>query len=209
MRYLFERSVSVNIKYSKSTLSLILTICIFFLLISCSLASGSGEVQETPTPAGGLPGMPDNPPTHPSVCDGLSAEFEMMVLVGPSDAVGLDPYSVGTIPFSVVSGEAPYIVQGYGQLKYADILVQEWGTYAVDMTMDIMVTGECMDSDSIGELALVVEMTGEQMVEVTADGFHQKYPWAGTQSTDIRVQLMEGASAEEEGWAFILHLPTN
>ena len=44
------------------------------------------------------------------------------------------------------------------------------------------------------------------MVEVTADGFHQKYPWEGTHSMDLVLPLEEGASAEGEGWAFVLHL---
>jgi hypothetical protein len=130
----------------------------------------------------------------------------MRVLVGPSDAVGLEPHAVGDIPFAVTTDDAPYGVQGGGPISYADILVEEWGTYAVTMDLQITISGECVGGAGEEELHLIVEMTGSQMVEVTSPDFHGEYPWAGTHTFDLVFPLMEGASAGGEGWELILHL---
>jgi hypothetical protein len=136
----------------------------------------------------------------------VAGELEMQILVGPADAVGLSPHAVGSIPFSVTTSEAPYIVQGGGDITFADILVEEWGTYEVTFDAQTTVDGECVEGAEGGELHLLLEMTGSQLVEVTADGFHQEYPWEGTVPMDLVLPLEEGASAEGEGWAFVLHL---
>jgi hypothetical protein len=136
----------------------------------------------------------------------MSGEIEMQILVGPADAVGLEPHAVGAIPFSVTSASEPYVVQGGGDITYADILVEQWGTYEVTLNMQSTIDGECVENQEGGELQLALEMTGDQMVEVTAEGFHQEYPWAGTHNFDVVLPLEEGASMEGEGWAFVLHL---
>jgi len=128
------------------------------------------------------------------------------VLVGPAEAVGLEPFAVGNIPFAVTTGEEPYVVQGGGPISYADVLVEQWGTYEVTLNMQTTITGECLEGASGEELQMTLEMTGEQMVEVTAEGFHGEYPWAGTASFDVSFPLVEGATVQGEGWAFVLHL---
>ena len=49
----------------------------------------------------------------------------MRVLVGPSEAVGLEPHAVGDIPFSVTSDALPYAIQGGGPITYAVVLLEE------------------------------------------------------------------------------------
>jgi hypothetical protein len=147
----------------------------------------------------------DTPPPA-SGCAGLSGSLEMRVLVGPSDVVGLEPFAVGQIPFAVTGDTAPYTIQGGGPISYADVLPKEWGTYAVTMDLQTTIVGECVGEVGEEELQMSVEMTGEQMVEVDAEGFHGEYPWAGTHSLDLVFPLMEGAAAAGEGWELILHL---
>ena len=166
------------------------------------------DPTQTPTPTpvvGPGSGVTETPPPE-SGCAGLSGSLEMRVLVGPSDAVGLEPHAVGSIPFSVTSDAPPYLAQGGGPITYADVLVEEWGTYEVTMNLQITIMGECIGGAGEEELHLTVEMTGEQMVEVTAEGFHGEYPWAGTQTRDLVFPLVEGASAGGEGWDMVLHL---
>ena len=44
------------------------------------------------------------------------------------------------------------------------------------------------------------------MAEVTAEGFHGEYPWAGEHEFEVRFPLEEGATVAGEGWVFGLHL---
>jgi len=68
------------------------------------------------------------------------------------------------------------------------------------------VTGECVAAEGSEQLNLTVEMTGEQNLEVTAQGFHGVYPWSGTQAFSFSLPYVEGASFEGEGFAFVLHV---
>jgi hypothetical protein len=76
----------------------------------------------------------------------------------------------------------------------------------VTMDMQTAVQGECSGGPGSEQLNLVLEMTGEQLVVVEAEGFQGEYPWAGTQSRDLAFPLEEGATAQGEGWAVVLHL---
>jgi hypothetical protein len=159
----------------------------------------------TPTKDGGI--VPEVTPTpNPSRCDGLSGELEMQILVGPADAVGLEPVAVGELPFSIVSEGEPYLVQGSGAISYQATLEEAWGTYTVNLDMDGTLAGECLGEPGSEELNITVEMSGEQMVEVRAEGFQGDYPWSGTQALDLSFPIEDGAMAEGEGWAFVLHL---
>ena len=161
----------------------------------------------TPTPTAEPVVIPDTPtPSVVSRCQGLSGTLEVQVLVGPAEAVGLEPVAVGDVPFAVTTEQAPYLVQGQGPITYEAVLEQEWGTYTVNMDLDMAVTGECSGQDGGEQLDLVLEMTGEQFVEVQASGFHGEYPWSGTQTRDLAFPLEEGATAEGEGWVVVLHL---
>jgi hypothetical protein len=130
------------------------------------------------------------------------------VLAGPAEAVGLEPFAVGTIAFSVASNEAPFVVTGGGPISYADILTEEWGTYEVTMDLQNTVAGECVPSEDGegGTLQLDLEMTGSQLVKVEAEGFQGEYPWSGSHSFNLPFPLEEGATIEGEGWAIMLHL---
>jgi hypothetical protein len=142
----------------------------------------------------------------PSVCEGLSGELEVKILAGPAAAVGLEPFAVGTVPFSVTSSEPPYIIQGGGSISYDRTLEEEWGTYQVTLDLAFTIDGECVADEGDGRLHMIVEMTGEQMVEVIAEGFHGVYPWEGTHTLTLDFPIVEGATAEGEGWQFVLHL---
>lgn len=181
---------------------------IVFLMMACNLFSSPIEpLTPTPTPtpvAGGAPEEKLTPTA--SRCDGLSGELEMQVLVGPAEVVGLEPFAVGGIPFTVVSDGEAYIVEGGGEISYEEILSEEWGTYTVSLDMEGTIDGECRGADGSEELDITIEMSGEQMVEVRAEGFQGDYPWAGTHELTLSFPLEDGAISEGEGWAFVLHL---
>jgi len=167
------------------------------------------EPQEPATPTSAI-GPTSTPTLTPpaSRCQGLSGQLEVQVLVGPAEAVGLEPVAVGTVPWAVTTSSPPYLVEGQGPISYDATLSQEWGTYAVTMDMQTTVQGECSDAGGSGQLDLVLEMTGDQLVVVDAEGFHGEYPWSGTQSLDLTFPVEEGATARGEGWVIVLHLDT-
>jgi hypothetical protein len=130
----------------------------------------------------------------------------VQVLVGPADAVGLEPVAVGSVPFGVTTSAPPYLVQGQGPISYKETLETEWGTYAVTMELDNMVQGQCSGEVGSEQLELLLEMTGEQLVVVDSPDFHGEYPWAGTNALDLAFPLEEGATAQGEGWVIVLHV---
>jgi hypothetical protein len=130
----------------------------------------------------------------------------VQVLVGPAEAVGLEPVAVGEVPFSVTVEQAPYLVQGQAPIAYEAMQEHEWGTYSVNLDLDTAVSGECHGEAGSELLELVLEMSGEQLVVVDAQGFHGEYPWSGTQTRDLSFPLQEGAAAQGEGWVVVLHL---
>jgi hypothetical protein len=131
----------------------------------------------------------------------------VQVVVGPAEAAGLEPVAVGSVPFSVTSDDASYIVQGGGAISYADILVKEWGTYEVTLDLQANLRGECVAEADGQALEVTLAMAGEQMVKVDAEGFQGEYPWAGDVSLDLTFPLVDGATAQGEGWVLVLHLP--
>jgi hypothetical protein len=158
----------------------------------------------TPTPTEASQGASQVPVA--SRCDGLSGELEMQVLVGPAEVAGLEPYAVGTIPFYVVTEGETYIVQGGGAISYQQVLEAVWGTYTVSLDMQSTIDGECRGEDGSEELNITIEVSGEQMIEVRAEGFQGDYPWTGTHELNLSFPLEDGAIAEGEGWIFVLHL---
>ena len=139
-------------------------------------------------------------------CEGISGQLEMQVLAGPAAAVGMEPYAVGDIPFSVVTDGETHVIQGNGAISYQHTLEEAWGTFTVTLDIAASVSGECNGDAGSETLSMTVEVSGEQMVEVRADGFSGDYPWSGTHQLELTFPLEEGVSAEGEGWAFILHL---
>ena len=186
---------------------LIVILILLVIISSCSSpVPADDDSLVTPTPTEVISEAPATPEIPSSPCEGRAWEIEVQVLVGPADAVGLSPHSVGSIPFSATTDEIPFLVEGGGDLDYGEILVEDWGTYEVTMHMQFTINGECVESDLGGELHLVLEMTGSQLVEVTSPDFHGEYPWEGSMPFDILFPLEEGASIEGEGFAFILHI---
>ncbi len=186
--------------------------------LACALNPSRDEVAVTstveapglhagPTPTFTLiPLSVEDTPDTPSLCDGLGGEIELSVLVGPADAVGLEPLAVGRIPFVVAGDGDAQIVQGGSNISYADILVKEWGTYEVNMSMEASISGECIEGVDGAQLNLTVSMVGDQLVVVNSAGFQGEYPWAGTVSLDLSLPVVDGATAEGEGWSFVLYL---
>lgn len=176
-------------------------IFILFLVLGCNLLSNTNPPSSLPTPT-----ITNSLGSVQNRCDGLNGTLELSILVGPSDAAGLEPFSVGEIPFSITSDGDTFTVQGGGALIYEDTLEAEWGTYSVKFNMNTNVTGTC-DLTEAGEiLKLKLEAGGDQMVEVVAEGFQGDYPWTGTHNFDLRFPLEEGTQEEGEGWRLTLHL---
>jgi hypothetical protein len=174
-----------------------------------SLPTSTPESTATPTDTPLPVVAPSTPVPGPNPCAGLSGELEMRVLAGPAEAVGLEPFGVGSIPFTVTASEPPYVVAGSGSIAYNDILAKEWGTYEVNMDLENAISGECVPDEASkdgGTLALELEMSGSQLVKVDAQGFQGEYPWSGTHSFSLTFPLEEGAAVEGEGWAIVLHL---
>jgi hypothetical protein len=130
----------------------------------------------------------------------------VQVLVGPAEAVGLEPVGVGHVAFNVKGDQPPYWVEGQAPISYEAVLEEKWGSYTVSMDLELAVSGECSGEAGSEQMDLVLEMTGEQLVVVEAEGFQGEYPWSGSHSLNLSFPLQEGASAEGEGWVVVLHL---
>ncbi|MGD8813306.1 MAG: hypothetical protein PVI78_02390 [Anaerolineales bacterium] len=114
--------------------------------------------------------------------------------------------AVGTIPFSVISTGGIYMVEGNGSIAYQDVLYKEWGTYTVEFNLSAEASGECQGGEADGTLDIIIEASVDQMVEVRAEGFQGDYPWSGSFDSELNFPIAEGASAEGEGYTYILHL---
>ncbi|MEJ2738054.1 MAG: hypothetical protein P8189_31615 [Anaerolineae bacterium] len=170
-------------------------------------AAETATMTPTPTPTAEPVVLPATPsPAAASRCQGLGGTLEVQVLVGPAEAVGLEPVAVGDVPFAVTTQQAPYGVEGQAPITYEAVLAEAWGTYTVNMDLEMAVSGECTGEDGNELLDLVLDMSGEQLVEVEAEGFHGEYPWSGSHALDLSFPLQEGATAEGEGWVVVLHL---
>jgi len=180
-------------------------------LVGCGIFSGSEsdptqDSGPTPTPTGqGALVAPEDSSDSP--CQDLAGRLEIQILVGPAEAVGLEPVTVGEIPFEVLKVGDTFLIEGGGQLdSYSDVLSAEWGTYTVTFEGDTTVNGTCISTDDDDVLNLVVEMTGDQNVEIIYEGTQLNYPWSGTTQIEAGFPIQEGAQQEGEGWILILHL---
>jgi hypothetical protein len=170
-------------------------------------AAETATMTPSPTPTAEPVVLPATPsPAVASRCQGLSGTLEVQVLVGPAEAVGLEPVAVGDVPFRVTTQQAPYWVEGQAPITYEAVLAEAWGTYTVNMDLEMAVSGECQGEAGSELLDLVLDMSGEQLVVVEAEGFQGEYPWSGTHALDLSFPLQEGATAEGEGWVVVLHL---
>lgn len=181
-------------------------------LVGCGIFtdSGSNTSQDsvptpTPTEITGVQQGEDDLTKDP--CQGIAGDLKLEILVGPSEAVGLEPVTIGNIPFTVVGEGGMYSIQGGGPLEsYSDVLSAEWGTYTVTFEGDITVSGECLSTGDDAELQLQVEMSGDQNVEIVYEGTQMNYPWSGTNQISATLPVRDGATAEGEGWLLTLNL---
>lgn len=157
--------------------------------------SKNAESIASPTPIPDGAGTPwaTLPPTG-NRCEGLQGNLEIGILVGPSDAVGLEPVAVGNIPFSTINNGNLYLVQGAGPISYDNVLVEEWGTFSVKFDMENSITGECAGNIGSELLNFNLEMSGEQLVEVRSEGYNGDYPWSGMHNFKLNFPLEEGAA---------------
>lgn len=170
-------------------------------------AAETAAMTPTPTPTAEPVVLPATPsPAVASRCQGLAGTLEVQVLVGPAEAVGLEPVAVGNVPFRVTTQQPPYWVEGQAPITYEAVLAEAWGTYTVNMDLEMAVSGECQGEAGSELLDLVLDMSGEQLVVVESEGFQGEYPWSGTHALDLSFPLQEGATAEGEGWVVVLHL---
>jgi hypothetical protein len=191
----------------------IFILLIFVFIAGCSPSNAANQNENTetqpafstPTPTA-ISGGRNTPLSRVDKCEGLGGSLEMQALVGPSEEVGLEPLAVGSIPFSVVSNEGVNLLQGSGAISYQDVLEKEWGTYTVNFNLETAINGTCASDNESGMLDIIVSMSGEQFVEVVSQGFQGEYPWSGSHEFNLSLPIIEGASAEGEGWLFVLHL---
>lgn len=180
------------------------------LLASCSPFSSFGagtspEASPTPTELAG--GIAAATPESNNPCANVGGSLEMQLLIGPSEAVGLSPYTFATIPFQVIQEGNLYLVEGSGPVEYyEDILTADWGSFAVTFEGETTVTGECVAADGTGSISVLIEMIGQQTVVVTVEGVEHTYPWEGSPTVEASFPLTEGAEVNGEGWSLILHL---
>lgn len=180
-----------------------------FLLTSCNFSINPDDgVTATPTPTtmpGGGGVTQTEEPQNP--CDGLSGTLELQLLVGPSEAVGLTPYTFAIIPFVVVSEGEVYLVEGNGATEYfEEVLTADWGSYTVQFEGETTVSGTCVANEAVNALNVYLQMAGEQMVVVVVDGMESAYPWVGTPEVIASFPIMDGAQVGGEGWNLVLHL---
>jgi len=185
---------------------------LFILVLAAILMTACGNTPEmaaepeaTPTPTEVV--LLLLPTEEPNPCDGLTGTIEMQVLVGPSEAVGMEPVSVGNIPFSVSGAGRTYLASGGGPLLFDEQVYEaEWGTYTVNFSADTTIQGSCLLARETATLDLIITMDGEQKVVVEAEGFEGEYPWSGTREISAVLPAVEGASVSGEGWVVVLHL---
>ena len=145
-------------------------------------------------------------PSDDSICEGLSGNFEMQVLVGPSEAVGLTPFGIGTIPFSVENDQGSYLVQGEGTIDYEDVLEFQGGTFTVFFDMVGEIDGVCTQIDDGGVMDFTFNMTGDQVFIVDSANGQTEYPKYFEYEFEYSFPVVDGATESGLEWALILHL---
>lgn len=182
---------------------------LFLIGLSSCKSSPSSEIfqsSSTPTPTD-FAGDQVRSTEQQNVCNGLSGAITLSIVVGPSEVVGMNPVAIGDIPFGVVVDGGIYTITGGGPIDFDEQVYEaEWGSYTVDFAADTKIHGVCDPSEESETLSMTLEMTGEQLVVVEAEGFQGEYPWEGTRIIDVNLPVQEGAQQEGEGWVIVLHL---
>lgn len=191
------------IKKCHKVLNWFLLVLSALILLGCTAIPGQ-DANPLPT---ATPTMSGDMLKGRNPCEDLSGRLEMQILVGPSEAVGMEPLALGEIPFTVVTKGDPYSIEGGGPLNFEpQVFAAEWGSYTVYFDADTEISGLCVSSDDEEMLDMIVTMRGEQLVEVVYEGIQMDYPWSGTNELPVIFPIEEGAQQEGEGWLLILHL---
>ena len=181
---------------------------IWFTGMGCGIFSSiSNQTLATPTPtlSGGAGIL--TPTVEQNSCEGLTGTLELQLLIGPSEAVGLEPTTTASIPFSVETVGESYLVSSSGPVDYyEDVYEAEWGSFTVTFEGETVISGECLSQDDRSQLNILLEMAGEQIVTIIVEGTETTFPWSGTPTINASFPLMDGAQAQGEGWQLILHL---
>ncbi len=198
-------------RFQKSVwhLSLILLVMVF-ATISCSLFNGLGRTSAsnpTPTPTEIDGAFVASESTQTNPCEGLAGTLELQLLVGPSEAVGLEPYTFAMIPFQVVKEGNAYLITAAGPVDYyEDVLTADWGSFSVQFEGETTVEGECITTGENGSLQVIVKMAGQQTVVIVIEGVETTYPWTGAPQIEVNLPVTDGAEVTGEGWLLTLHL---
>lgn len=140
-----------------------------------------------------------------SRCYGLNGRLEVRAYVPEAAGVGLEPFSIGEIPFSVVTNYVPYRIQGKSKLVYKGKTEEDWGSYKGDINMMGSVTGQCLTGEHDGELRLNVALSGNRLIVVRSRGYNKQFPWSGGNNIPITLFLSEGYTYTTDEWVFVLH----
>jgi hypothetical protein len=194
---------------TRTFMKLVILFAVALFLISCNprISEDSTSIPEVATPtATSTPSLGlATEEKEQSVCDGLSGQLLVEVLIGPAEAVGLEPIELAVVDFSASEVE-PYLVLGSGaSASPPQVLTEEWGTYTVSFDMNFGITGVCQEEGD-GHLLLDLTMDGNQLVVVEAEGFHGEYPWAGSETFTLDFPLQDGYEYAGEGWKITLIL---
>lgn len=140
-----------------------------------------------------------------SRCYGMNGRIEVRVIVPEAAGYGLDPFSIGEIPFYVTTQSVPYRVEGKSKLVYKGKTEEDWGSYKGDINLMGAISGQCMTGENDGELRINISMSGKQTVVIRAKGFNKQIPWSGGVSIPLIFGWSEGYTMAGEEWLFVLH----
>jgi hypothetical protein len=141
-----------------------------------------------------------------SRCYGMTGRIEVRTVVAEAAGLGLDPFSIGEIPFEVTSQYAPYRVAGKSKLVYKQKVEEDWGTYKGDINLMGSISGQCLTGDKDGELHLNISINGSQTVVIRSKGYNKQIPWSGGANIPLIFGHSEGYTMAGEKWLFILHM---
>jgi hypothetical protein len=141
-----------------------------------------------------------------SRCYGMVGRIEVRAVVAEAAGLGLDPFSIGEIPFEITSQYAPYRVAGKSKLVYKNKTEEDWGTYKGDINLMGSISGQCLTGDKDGELHINISINGSQLVVIRSKGYNKQIPWSGGVSIPLIFGHSEGYTMAGEKWLFILHM---
>lgn len=195
--------------HTKKKWMAVITLCVTLMVgLGCRVFSGlTNAAQSTPTPTSSGGSLSTEKTLMPDPCEGLTGSLELQLLVGPSEAVGLEPFTAASIPFKVETEDGLQAVSGGGPIEYyEDIMQAEWGSFSVTFEGETAISGTCFSQANESWIDISIQMTGEQTVTVVVEGMEMTYPWSGSPTIQASFPLDDGAQAEGEGWLMVLHL---